>query len=301
MDAHTARRRATWMSLPFAAMGFLALVLLLHDGLLGGLDRRKLFQLLGVIAASIGFVALIFGVVARKSSIAEQLKSSFAADSEKPWLKRADWASGRIKSTGIPHGKSYLFMGIALCVLGGLIAVLVVPKALHGGNYSALVALLFPAVGIAFLATVIRRFLAHRRFGDCWFEMATVPAPIGGALDGAIQTGLPLTFEKELRLELFCVRKITSGTGQNRRTDEKILWRDQAIFKSRAEVPESPSHPGGVPVHFELPPGQPECFERGNEAVCWRLEMKIPAANFHATFDVPVFKVRDSAAVPKTG
>ncbi len=301
VDARTARRRATWMSLPFAAMGLLALVLLLHDGLLGGLDKRKLFQLLGVIAASIGFVALIFGVTAKKSSLAGQLQSALSEDSEKPWLKRADWAAGRIKSVGIPHAKSYLFMGIALCVLGGLIAVLVVPKALQGGNYSALVALLFPAVGIAFLTTVVRRFLAHRRFGDCHFEMTEVPAPVGGALDGAIQTGLPLTFEKELRLELCCVRKITSGTGQNRRTDEKILWRDEIIFKSRVEVPESPSRPGGVPGHFALPPGQPECFERGNEAVCWRLEMKIPAANFHSTFDVPVFKTADSGAVPKDG
>lgn len=288
LDPAVARKRATIFSLPFAAMGLLALILLLHDGLLGGLGRQKLFKLLGVMAASIGFIALIFGVTAKKGLLGAA--SSLLENSEKPWLKRADWAAGRIKSSGIPHAKSYLTMGIVLCVLGGLIVVLVVPKALQSGNYSALVAAVFPVVGIIFLAKVVRRILAQRRFGDCFFELAQTPAPVGGVLAGAIQTRRPLKFENELRLEVFCVRQTTSGTGQNRRTEEEILWRDGKTFKSQAELNEAKSGHGGIPVHFDLPPGQPECSERGNVAICWRLEMKIPGVNFHATFDVPVFK-----------
>jgi hypothetical protein len=294
VDPAVARKRAILFSLPFAAMGFLALILLLHDGLLGGVDRKKLFQLLGVVAASVGFVALIFGIVGKKTSLAAQLKLSDQL-SEKPWLKRADWAAGKIKSAGIPHAKAYLTMGIALCVIGGIIAALVVPNALRTGNYSALVAAVFPVVGIAFLISVIKKFRAHQRFGDCIFEMAQTPAPIGGALEGAIQTSLPLKFEKELRLNLFCVRKITSGEGQNRRTEEKILWQDEKKIKSQADLPEAKSG-GAVPVRFDLPPGQPQCSERGREAICWRLEMKIPGANFHATFDVPVFKITTAPA-----
>ena len=292
-DPEVARKRAILLSLPFAGIGFLALVLLLHDGLMGGVDRQKLFKLLGVIAASIGFVALIFGVNAKKTTLAAQLRESLAADSVKPWLRRADWAAGRIKSAGIPHAKSYLTMGLALCVLGGLIAGLMVPKALRERSYSGLGALLFPIVGIVFLVSVIRKFLAHGQFGDCVLEMAQTPATIGGALDGAIRTTRPLKWQGELRLELLCVRKTTTGTGQNRRTDEKNLWQDGTSFKPQAD-------PAGVlPVHFDLPPGRPECSKQGNEEICWRLELKIPAANFHATFDVPVFEpVRDDP-VPK--
>jgi hypothetical protein len=299
VDPAVARKRAILFSLPFAAMGLLALILLLHDGLLGGVDRKKLFQLLGVVAASIGFVALIFGIVGKKTSLAAQLKLSDQL-AEKPWLKRADWAAGKIKSEGIPHAKSYLTMGIALCVIGGIIAILVIPKSLHDGNYSALVAAVFPIVGIAFLVSVIKKFRAHQLFGDCIFEMIQTPALIGGALEGAIRTSLPLKFEKELRLNLFCIRKITAGEGQNRRTEEKILWRDEKTFKSQAGLPGAKSG-GAVPVQFDLPPGQPQCSERGREAICWRLEMKIPAANFHATFDVPVFKIAPAAANPKAG
>jgi hypothetical protein len=294
LDPAVARKRAALFSLPFAVMGLLALILLLHDGLLGGLDRQKFFQLAGVIAASIGFIALIFGVTAKKGLLGAP--SSLAAGSEQPWRRRADWAAGRIESSGLPHAKSYLIMGIVLCALGGLIAVLVVPKALAGGNYSALVALLFPLVGIVFLIVVVRRILAHRRFGDCVFEMAQTPAPVGGALTGTIHTSRPLKFENELRLDIFCIRKTTSGMGQNRRTEEKTLWRDGTIFKSPAELPEFKSGRGGIPVHFDLPPGQPECSEQGSEAIGWRLEMKIPGMNFHATFDVPVFKMVEPRA-----
>jgi len=187
-------------------------------------------------------------------------------------------------------------MGIVLCVLGGLIAILVVPKALQSGNYSALVALVFPVVGIVFLVKVVQRILAHRRFGDWFFEMAQTPTPVGGALTGTIQASRPLKFENELRLEVFCVRQTTSGTGQNRRTEEEILWRDGKIFKSQAELPEGKSSRGGIPVHFDLPPGQPECSERGNMVICWRLEMQIPGVNFHATFDVPVFRMVEPRA-----
>jgi hypothetical protein len=291
IDPVVARRRATMFSLPFAAVGFIAVILLLHDGLLGGLDRQKLLRLLSVIAASIGFIALIFGVTAKKGLLSTQ--SSLAANPAKPWLKRADWAAGKIKTDGIPHMKSYLTMGITLVALGGLIVVLVVPKALRDGNNSALVALVFPVVGIAFLISVIKKILAHRRFGDCIFEMEQTPAPIGGALEGAIRTGVPLKPEDGLSLELFCIRKTTSGAGQNRRTDEKILWQDEKKIKS--DSPELKS--GKIPIQFDLPPGQPQCSERGSEAICWRLEMKIPAANFHATFDVPVFKIADAPTV----
>jgi hypothetical protein len=294
VDPAVARKRAILFSLPFAAMGLFALILLLHDGLLGGLDRQKLFRLLGVIAASVGFVALIFGIVGKKNSLAAELKLSDQI-SEKPWLKHADWMAGKIKSAGIPHAKSYLTMGVALCVIGGIIAALVVPKAVRDGNYSALVALLFPIVGIAFLISVIKKILAHNRFGDCIFEMTQTPAPVGGALEGTIRTGVPLKFENELRLELLCIRKTTSGTGQNRRTTEKTLWQDEKIFKSQADFPEAKSG-GRIPVQFDLPPGQLQCSERGSETICWRLEMKIPGANFHATFDVPVFKIATAPA-----
>ena len=292
-DPKSARMKAALMSLPFAAMGLIAFIMLLHDGVLGGLTRNSAIKLVSVIVVAAGFVTLIFGVAAKKTSLAAQLKASLAEDPEKPWLKRPDWAAGRIASAGIPDAKSYLIMGIALCVLGGLIAILVVPIALRTKNYSDLVALLFPAVGIAFLTSVLRKIYAHRRFGECFFEMAQVPAPPGGTLQGAIRATLPLPPKQKLRVQLFCVRRSTTGSAQHRRADEKILWEGEQA----AQLPTEPnSIAGNVPVFFNLPPNAPPCSQRGNETVFWRLEMKIPSANFHATFDIPVFKITGNSA-----
>ena len=98
-----------------------------------------------------------------------------------------------------------------------------------------------------------------------------------------------------MRFDLFCVRKTISGAGQNRRTDETTLWQDGKIFESQADLPEPKSGHGEIPVHFHLPADQRQCSERGNQTIGWRLEAKMPGANFHATFDVPVFKITDPA------
>jgi hypothetical protein len=189
-DPKAARKRVLLLASPFAVLGTVALVMFLHDELIGGMPRQKVIATLSFIATCAGFVALIIGINAKKMAMsAASPKSAPPEAPEKPWLKRADWAAGKIKSAGIPHAKSYLTMGIALCVLGGLIAVLVVPKALRSGNYSALVAVVFPVVGIVFLTMVVRKFQAHRRFGDCVFEMTAVPAPVGGALEGFSNRG----------------------------------------------------------------------------------------------------------------
>ncbi len=96
-DPKAARRRAMLLSVPFVLMGLVALVLLLHDGLGGGLSRQMAIKLLSVIIVSAGFPALIFGITAKKKAM--QAAVPKPADDEKPWLKRADWAAGRIVSS----------------------------------------------------------------------------------------------------------------------------------------------------------------------------------------------------------
>ncbi|MGO8764341.1 MAG: hypothetical protein ACLQSR_04295 [Limisphaerales bacterium] len=284
--------KAMLMSAPFALMGVIALAMLLHDGILGGLTKDSAIKLSSVVVVAIGFVVLIFGIVAKKTSLAEQLKASLAEDSEKPWLKRPDWAAGRIKSAGIPDARAYLIMGIVLCVLGTIIAILLVSVALRTRSYSNLVGLLFPLVGIAFLLSVVKKIVAHRQFGDCIFEMAKVPASPGGALQGAIRTTRPMRPGRPLQLQVSCLRRTVGGAGQHRRAEEKILWEDAQTVKAAADSAAG----GNVPVLFELPPGQPESSRFGNPATLWRLEAKITEMNFHASFEVPVFRIADTPA-----
>src|SRR5271155_4829990 len=92
IDPKAARTRAILFSLPFALMGIFALVLLMHDGLLGGLDRQKAMGLLSAAIVCGGLIAFIFAITAKKQALTV---STARANDEKPWLNRKDWAGGR--------------------------------------------------------------------------------------------------------------------------------------------------------------------------------------------------------------
>src|SRR5579862_3217964 len=97
-DPKAERTRVMLLALPFALLGIAALVMFVHD-LIGGMPKQRAITILSFIAACIGFVALIFGINAKKMAIKSSgLKSSLPETPEKPWLKRKEWATGRITS-----------------------------------------------------------------------------------------------------------------------------------------------------------------------------------------------------------
>ena len=69
--------------------------------------------------------------------------------------------------------------------------------------------------------------LAWRKFGQSIFEMAAIPAALGGTLEGEIEVKTRLQPQHGLHLRLSCIRQTTTGGGKNRHTEEKILWQDE--------------------------------------------------------------------------
>ena len=92
-----ARTRVILLCLPFALMGVFALVLLAHDGWLGGLNRQKAMSLLSAAIVCGGLIALIFGINAKKLAI--QARGSQTADDRPLWLRRPEWQDGRIPNS----------------------------------------------------------------------------------------------------------------------------------------------------------------------------------------------------------
>jgi hypothetical protein len=252
------------------------------------------------------FLVMILAVV---FSVARGLRrrqnpSPAAGDSSaiaKPWLARPDWAAGKIKSTSTaPIGFFLLWSFLALAMSAP--AVHAIPTEWRKGNHLILVALLFPAVAFYLLGYSFVKWRSRRRFGDCFFEPAQIPVPLGGTLEGMIQTGKPLKLEHELNLKFSCIRRVVSGSGKNRSINEYTLWQNEKIYSEQAGLPQT-GIGTGIPVHFKLPTDQPETFSRGNESVFWRLEAKskMRGPNFRAVFDLPVFKaagaeISDSSA-----
>jgi hypothetical protein len=203
-------------SLPFAGFGLAALVQGIRKTIAGDMHDGPMLCLFGFIFSLVGF-GLMIGVIWgwKKSKETDALKAQYA---DKPWMIRPDWAAGRIKSSMINQSKLFLLMGVAFGGIGGFSTYFALPEVWQKHNYPALLVLLFPIVGIAFLIGFARALLSQRRFGDCFFEPAQIPIPLGGALDGVIQTGAPLRLEHDLCLRLSCIRRVTTGSGKSRET-----------------------------------------------------------------------------------
>ena len=297
-DSKSARWRAGLLAAPFAVLGIIALVGFVHDGLIvGGLDHKRGYELLGMIAASIGFVALIFGISGKRESIKSAGKKGEVE--EKPWLRREDWAEGRIRSTS---KKSVLLQWIFVffwCFGSAAISLVVVPWQWHAGNRAVLMALIFPVVGMALIAFAFWTTIAWRRFRRTVFEMAPVPAAAGGALSGTIRVPAQLRPEHGWHVAVSCISRKTTGPANNLRTTERILWRDETWL--RRDLPRTGANETSIPVFFRLPDNKPDSTPAMGDGTHWRLEAsaRLAGPDFQAAFEVPVFKLSEQPNIPE--
>ena len=298
-DPKTAHKRAVLLSLPFAIVGVLALIFLLHDEIGSGfrMERRLAMGLLSAAVVCAGLIALIFGVTAKKTALQTAGSKSPAPQTlEKPWLERKDWAAGRITS-GARKSVGLLWVFVLFWLAAStVITLLVVPPEWQRGNHAALIAVIFPLIGLAVLVFAFNTTRAWRRFGQSFFEMAAMPGALGGTLEGMIRVNGRLQPEHGLHLRLSCLRRSTTGTGNSRTTSEKILWQDEKWL--RADLPQTDLNATGIPVYFKLPADQPESTTTAGDGTHWKLEASahLRGPNYHATFEVPVFNVPETPA-----
>lgn len=276
-------------SLPFAGFGIFALVQGVKK--LSAGDAKNGFGLcgFGLVFSLIGFGLMAAAIWGGKSVRRnEELKQRYA---DQLWLVRPEWAAGKIKSTTAAQSRIYLLFGVVFGGMGLVFTVAMLPQELSKHNYPALFILLFPLMGFGLLIAFARACLAHRRFGDCYFELAQVPAPLGGTLEGQILVGTRLRLEHGLHLKLSCVRRFTSGSGKERRTQENVLWQDEKVLRPEANLPELEPGRSGIPVYFKIPADQPEATPDSGDGIHWRLEAqtKMSGPGFSAQFEVPVF------------
>jgi hypothetical protein len=286
---------------PFAGFGVFALVQGIRKIIGGKIGDGVPLCIFGLVFSVVGFGLMAGAILAqRKIGRTAELQGRFP---DKPWMCRTDWAEGKIKSSRVGQAVLYLIMGVAFCGVGGFSTFFALPEVWQKHNYAALLVLLFPLVGLGLLFVFINAWREQKRFGDCFFELAQVPVPVGGILDGMIQTGRPLKLEHELHLKFSCIRRVTTGAGDNRSTTESVLWQNEKVYLERANLIESEPGHTGIPVHFKVPEDQPECYSRSDDSVIWRLEAssKMRGPAFRAIFELPVFNVAGAVMAETDG
>lgn len=202
--------------------------------------------------------------------------------SEKPWLRRHDWATGRVRAK--EANPLPLVVGVVF-VLGwfSVIVPTAVSVASGGARVAEYVAVgLFVPVGLFMLAVVTRHLGLAIRYGRSVFAIDLLRGVSGGTLEGAAVVPAALPEGTPVLATLTCQKLPEYAKGPTR-----VLWEGEQIARIERRGNES-----RIPVCIEIPAGCPSTqLERVPGRICWqlRLEGQGRCKGFLNTFEVPVF------------
>ncbi|MFL5515812.1 MAG: hypothetical protein ACJ8DJ_06630 [Gemmatimonadales bacterium] len=280
--------------LPFAGFGVFAAVQAVRMATLGDWKQAAFFGLFALTFGGVGVGGLI--ALARGRRRLAEVEAAKARHPEEPWLWRPDWAAGRIEDSNRTAAR-FAWIFAAFWNLVSLPAGYFGLRAVVAqGNRAGLVALLFPLAGVGLLVWAARISARLRRFGVSRLELETRPAAIGRSLAGNVTAPTTLMPTGDFRVVLSCIRRVTTGTGDDRSTSERILWQEEQRITGR------PSRTAQgmvttVPVRIPIPPDALACDDHNAlDAVLWRLEVsaEVPGVDYAAAFEVPVFRTKES-------
>ena len=284
--------------LPFAGVGTFTALRALRQVHLGNWREAMLYAVFALVFGGVGYGGLLgVRVALRKMKEESVLRTLHPTE---PWLWRPSWASRQIEdsSRGDLLG-AWIFAGLwNLVSLPS--AYLGVQAALAQNKPAILVVLLFPLVGAWLLARAIRITLRERKYGVSRLELSTLPGVIGHTLAGAVRANLDRLPSEGFRVELTCVRLVTTRSGKSSSTSETILWQEEQPVRGE-QIRDFSGMGVRIPISFSLPAdAEPWDTTDPRNRVLWRLHVSagVPGVDYDSTFEVPVFR---TAAGPIAG
>jgi hypothetical protein len=284
-------------SLPFAATGLFAGVQTVLKLAAGDWRTAAFMSVFALVFGGAGFGLAAAALYGRREVARRELAAARYPD--QPWLWRQDWASGRIEDAG-HKGQYGLWIFAAFWNLISFpSAILALREVYQKGNRLALIALLFPVVGLGLIAAAVRATMRQRKFRLSSLELATRPGVVGHGIAGTVRIGSELVPADGFAATLTCVNLCTTGSGDDRSTSEYIRWQDeQRVLGQRGAGGAGQGLVTVIPVRFRLPSDVlPTDDTNSNDRIVWRLQIAaaVPGVDYSATFEVPVFRTAASA------
>ena len=215
--------------------------------------------------------------------------------SNAPWFQRTEWADNHIACSQ----KLQFWFAWIFAVFWNLIStplVFVLPGEIIGGNYPALIGLLFPLVGIGLVIWAIRVTREWRTFGTVFLQLDPFPGAIGAQVGGSLDLHLPYDPARHFQVTLNCLYSYVSGSGKNRSTREKLVWQTEGIATQISR-----SHGIRLEFLFDVPHNLPASEPHNLPYHSWRVDIKCadPAVGFARQFVIPVYPGERSARYPR--
>jgi hypothetical protein len=218
------------------------------------------------------------------------------ANPESPWLWQKDWAASRAESKNrnsiVALWIAAIFAnGIAFTVAGG-----VVPDLWRASDRKAFVPLGFCVATLILAVVAIRASIRRKRFGQTYFEFASLPFSPGKSLKGMIHLRFNTEARHGIDLRLSCVRQTMTGSGKERHVTETVLWQADKNVPQESLAP-GPMGDATIPVEFTVPSDAYESnHDQPDDKVLWVLHAQadVPGVNYSDDFEVPVFRLATS-------
>jgi len=250
-----------------------------------------------------GFFALIGGgIIFAGIYGTRKLKEQAAAEvtnPRSPWLWRKDWAASRAESKN--RNRAFGLWAAAIFANGILLtlAFTTLPQLWRTSDPKIFLVLAFCMVGVFLAGGAIRASIRRKRFGQTYFEFASLPFSPGRTLKGTIHLRFNTEARHGIDLSLSCVRQVVTGAGKNRSTFESVLWQADTNVPRELLMP-GPMGDAAIPVEFSVPSDAYESnHDDLNDQVLWLLHAQadVPGVNFSDDFEVPVFRLTPSSSL----
>ncbi|MFT7559592.1 MAG: hypothetical protein ACI93R_001504 [Flavobacteriales bacterium] len=213
------------------------------------------------------------------------------------WLANKRWKKTEIVSSS--KMTSYMMLGFAVfwnamsfSVVGFGFEELVAEVETNPG---ALVALIFPVIGVFMFVFAIIGLRRWWRFGTAAVTLDPFPGGIGGQVGGRLKVKLNYSQEHAFAVSLSCLHSTVSGSGKNRKRHEKTIWQADGFCQS-----EIAAQGTALSFCFDVPEGLPEAeAKRGESYYLWRLQLtaKLKGPDFNRRYDIPVYKNSASSSI----
>jgi len=252
--------------------------------------------LVGTIFVLVGG-GIVYAAIYGTNKLQEQAAAE-QSNPDSPWLWRKDWGASRAESKKPNLAIGLVVAAIFWNAIAFPMAISLLPKNWRNANPSAFSPLLFCAFGIFLAGAAIRASMRRRRFGQTYFQFASLPFSPGRTLKGTIQLRFNTDAKHGIDLRLSCVRQVTTGAGKSRSIQESVLWQADKNVPQESLTP-GPMGNAAIPVDFSIPSDAYESnHDDPNDQVLWLLHAQadLPGVDYSDDFEVPVFRLTPSPA-----
>ena len=257
------------------------------------IDRSLRWEMLG-FTAIFGFIFGLVGCGIMYFGFKGDTRIVSPETADKPWLSNPKWSENKITS-GV---KAEMYGLIFFSLIWNLI---VWPILLFNGAdiveevhpMVLPIMAIFPIAGLFLIYITFKAIRQHRTFGKTPLTLTPFPGSIGGQIGGKIVFDKNISSLNTFPVKVLCLKKHISGSGKNRRTNERLIWEGDTFARHFTHGVGS-----GLEFSVDVPDNLPETeLNKENSWHEWRVDVESPDIKLKRSFEIPVYRTAETSTV----